>query len=165
MMEVENEKSKQLCNLNNSGLIMGLLCGTDKITWPHFLEMDRSSVELGTKKIFFCFIFIPQGQTTHTSCNGGSSAVKKVQKTTNYASVECGAKILASNPEAKVPEPCCAVFTRVHQHDTYGQMLNYFLLLNRDAVVWERYWCPCRLLCITSVEKGLRYTCVTVKRR
>ncbi|XP_060769783.1 SUN domain-containing ossification factor-like [Neoarius graeffei] len=41
-----------------------------------------------------------KSQTTHTSCNGGSSAVK-VQKTTNYASVKCGAKILASNPEAK----------------------------------------------------------------
>ncbi|KAF5898844.1 SUN domain-containing ossification factor-like isoform X1, partial [Clarias magur] len=42
-----------------------------------------------------------KSQTTHTSFNGASSVVKKVQKTTNYASVECGAKILASNPEAK----------------------------------------------------------------
>ncbi|KAI5104658.1 SUN domain-containing ossification factor isoform X7 [Silurus meridionalis] len=42
-----------------------------------------------------------KSQTTHTSYNGGSGGVKKVQKTTNYASVECGAKILASNPEAK----------------------------------------------------------------
>lgn len=46
--------------------------------------------------------FVFSGQTTHTSSNGGSSVVKKVQKTTNYASVECGAKILSSNPEAKV---------------------------------------------------------------
>nr|XP_029499221.1 SUN domain-containing ossification factor-like [Oncorhynchus nerka] len=39
---------------------------------------------------------------THISTNGGSHAVKKVQKNfNNYASVECGAKILGSNPEAK----------------------------------------------------------------
>lgn len=55
--------------------------------------------------LFRVFISTPPGQTTHTSFNGGSSVVKKVQKTTNYASVECGAKILASNPEAKVFKP------------------------------------------------------------
>lgn len=39
----------------------------------------------------------------HPSPNGGPPAVKKVQKNrNNYASVECGAKILAANPEAKV---------------------------------------------------------------
>lgn len=74
---------------------------------------DSFPVELSTKNAFF--FFTPKGQTTHTSCNGGSSAVKKVQKTTNYASVECGAKILASNPEAKVLKPaCCAVLTHFH---------------------------------------------------
>ena len=39
----------------------------------------------------------------HPSSNGGLHATKKVQKNrNNYASVECGAKILAANPEAKV---------------------------------------------------------------
>nr|XP_057924640.1 SUN domain-containing ossification factor-like isoform X2 [Doryrhamphus excisus] len=41
-------------------------------------------------------------QSTHTSTNGASNVVKKVQKNfNNYASVECGAKILGANPEAK----------------------------------------------------------------
>ncbi|KAF3699045.1 Dynamin-1 [Channa argus] len=40
--------------------------------------------------------------STHTSNNEGSHTAKKVQKNfNNYASVECGAKILGSNPEAK----------------------------------------------------------------
>lgn len=39
----------------------------------------------------------------HPSAVGGQHATKKVQKNrNNYASVECGAKILAANPEAKV---------------------------------------------------------------
>ncbi|KAI4886342.1 hypothetical protein NFI96_010916 [Prochilodus magdalenae] len=58
---------------------------------PTFDEWKKIMMEVENEK----------SQTTHTSCNGGSSTVKKVQKTTNYASVECGAKILASNPEAK----------------------------------------------------------------
>uniref|UniRef100_A0A8C5L5U1 SUN domain-containing ossification factor n=1 Tax=Jaculus jaculus TaxID=51337 RepID=A0A8C5L5U1_JACJA len=41
-------------------------------------------------------------QSLHPSSNGGPHATKKVQKNrNNYASVECGAKILAANPEAK----------------------------------------------------------------
>ncbi|XP_035375643.1 SUN domain-containing ossification factor isoform X2 [Electrophorus electricus] len=58
---------------------------------PTFDEWKKIMMEVENEK----------SQTTHTSCNGGSSTVKKVQKTTNYASVECGAKILCSNPEAK----------------------------------------------------------------
>ncbi|TTG32361.1 SUN domain-containing ossification factor [Bagarius yarrelli] len=58
---------------------------------PTFDEWKKIMMEVENEK----------SHTTHTSSNGGSSAVKKVQKTTNYASVECGAKILASNPEAK----------------------------------------------------------------
>ncbi|XP_049338814.1 SUN domain-containing ossification factor isoform X2 [Astyanax mexicanus] len=58
---------------------------------PTFDEWKKKMMEEENEK----------SQTTHTSCNGGSSTVKKVQKTTNYASVECGAKILSSNPEAK----------------------------------------------------------------
>lgn len=39
----------------------------------------------------------------HPSAVGGQHSTKKVQKNrNNYASVECGAKILAANPEAKV---------------------------------------------------------------
>ncbi|KAI5616570.1 SUN domain-containing ossification factor isoform X5 [Silurus asotus] len=56
-----------------------------------FDEWTKSMMEEETEK----------SQTTHTSYNGGSGGVTKVQKTTNYASEECGAKILASNPEAK----------------------------------------------------------------
>lgn len=42
-------------------------------------------------------------QSVHTASSGSSHAGKKVQKNfNNYASVECGAKILGSNPEAKV---------------------------------------------------------------
>lgn len=41
--------------------------------------------------------------TTHTSTHGAAHPVKKVQKNfNNYASVECGAKILGANSEAKV---------------------------------------------------------------
>lgn len=40
----------------------------------------------------------------HSSSNGSPHVVKKVQKNfkNNYASVECGAKILSANTEAKV---------------------------------------------------------------
>lgn len=39
----------------------------------------------------------------HTANSGSAHVGKKVQKNfNNYASVECGAKILGSNPEAKV---------------------------------------------------------------
>lgn len=45
----------------------------------------------------------PLALSTHTSTNGGPNVAKKVQKNfNNYASVECGAKILGANPEAKV---------------------------------------------------------------
>lgn len=44
------------------------------------------------------------GQSLHTSASGSPHPVKKVQKNfkNNYASVECGAKILSANTEAKV---------------------------------------------------------------
>lgn len=48
-------------------------------------------------------IFLFLGQSMHPSAVGGQHSTKKVQKNrNNYASVECGAKILAANPEAKV---------------------------------------------------------------
>lgn len=64
--------------------------GKDPEDMTTFDEWKKKMMEVENEK----------SQTTHISCNGGSSTVK-VQKTTNYASVECGAKILSSNPEAK----------------------------------------------------------------
>ncbi|XP_026230345.1 SUN domain-containing ossification factor-like isoform X2 [Anabas testudineus] len=59
---------------------------------PTFDEWKRKMMEVEKEKT----------QSTHTSNNGASHTVKKVQKNfNNYASVECGAKILGSNPEAK----------------------------------------------------------------
>ncbi|XP_030608044.1 SUN domain-containing ossification factor isoform X3 [Archocentrus centrarchus] len=59
---------------------------------PTFDEWKRKMMEVEKEKT----------QYTHTSNNGGSHTVKKVQKNfNNYASVECGAKILGANPEAK----------------------------------------------------------------
>ncbi|XP_033960265.1 SUN domain-containing ossification factor-like isoform X1 [Pseudochaenichthys georgianus] len=59
---------------------------------PTFDEWSRKMMEMENGKT----------QSTHTSNNGAPPVVKKVQKNfNNYASVECGAKILGSNPEAK----------------------------------------------------------------
>lgn len=59
---------------------------------PTFDEWKRKMMEVEKEKT----------QSTHTSNNVGSHTVKKVQKNfNNYASVECGAKILGANPEAK----------------------------------------------------------------
>ncbi|XP_041805585.1 SUN domain-containing ossification factor-like isoform X2 [Chelmon rostratus] len=59
---------------------------------PTFDEWKRKVMEVEKEKT----------QSTHTANNGASHTVKKVQKNfNNYASVECGAKILGANPEAK----------------------------------------------------------------
>lgn len=59
---------------------------------PTFDEWKKKVMEVEKEK----------SQSMHTSSNGGIHATKKVQKNrNNYASVECGAKILAANPEAK----------------------------------------------------------------
>ncbi|XP_037132005.1 SUN domain-containing ossification factor-like isoform X5 [Syngnathus acus] len=59
---------------------------------PTFDEWKRKMMEVENEKTL----------STHTSTNGGSNVVKKMQKNfNNYASVECGAKILGANPEAK----------------------------------------------------------------
>ncbi|KAL1279661.1 hypothetical protein QQF64_014261 [Cirrhinus molitorella] len=58
---------------------------------PTFEEWTKIMMEVENEK----------SQITHVS-NGLHAAGKKLQQTfTNYASVECGAKILSSNPEAK----------------------------------------------------------------
>lgn len=59
---------------------------------PTFDEWKRKVMEVEKEKTV----------TTHTSTNGAAHQVKKAQKNfNNYASVECGAKILGANPEAK----------------------------------------------------------------
>ncbi|XP_037681261.1 SUN domain-containing ossification factor isoform X2 [Choloepus didactylus] len=59
---------------------------------PTFDEWKKKVMEVEKEK----------SQSMHLSSNGGQHATKKVQKNrNNYASVECGAKILAANPEAK----------------------------------------------------------------
>ncbi|KAJ8388469.1 hypothetical protein AAFF_G00133450 [Aldrovandia affinis] len=60
---------------------------------PTFDEWKKKVMEVEKEK----------SQSMHSSSNGSPHAVKKVQKNfkNNYASVECGAKILSSNTEAK----------------------------------------------------------------
>lgn len=67
------------------------------------------TASISVKILFVCMvcygsnIFLFLGQSMHPSAVGGQHSTKKVQKNrNNYASVECGAKILAANPEAKV---------------------------------------------------------------
>ncbi|XP_019733491.1 SUN domain-containing ossification factor-like isoform X2 [Hippocampus comes] len=68
--------------------------GKDPEDIPTFDEWKRKMMEVENEK--------SKTLSTHTSTNGGSNVVKKVQKNfNNYASVECGAKILGANPEAK----------------------------------------------------------------
>ncbi|XP_010593244.1 SUN domain-containing ossification factor isoform X3 [Loxodonta africana] len=63
---------------------------------PTFDEWKKKVMEVEKEKN------LSAGQSMHPSSNGGQQATKKVQKNrNNYASVECGAKILAANPEAK----------------------------------------------------------------
>ncbi|XP_056132514.1 SUN domain-containing ossification factor isoform X2 [Lampris incognitus] len=60
---------------------------------PTFDEWKKQVMEVEKEK----------SQSLHTSTNGSPQPVKKVQKNfkNNYASVECGAKILSANNEAK----------------------------------------------------------------
>ncbi|XP_075895361.1 SUN domain-containing ossification factor isoform X2 [Nelusetta ayraudi] len=60
---------------------------------PTFDEWKKQVMEVEMEK----------SQSLHTSTSGGTLQVKKVQKNfkNNYASVECGAKILSANSEAK----------------------------------------------------------------
>ncbi|KAM4774268.1 SUN domain-containing ossification factor isoform 6-T6 [Cyanocitta cristata] len=60
---------------------------------PTFDEWKKKVMEVEKEK----------SQSMHPSAVGGQHSTKKVQKNrNNYASVECGAKILAANPEAKM---------------------------------------------------------------
>ncbi|XP_066547981.1 SUN domain-containing ossification factor isoform X2 [Amia ocellicauda] len=66
--------------------------GKDPGDIPTFDEWKKKVMEVEKEK----------SQSMHPSSNGSPHVVKKVQKNfNNYASVECGAKILAANTEAK----------------------------------------------------------------
>nr|XP_015211477.1 PREDICTED: SUN domain-containing ossification factor [Lepisosteus oculatus] len=66
--------------------------GKDPGDIPTFDEWKKKVMEVEKEK----------SQSMHPSSNGSPHTVKKVQKNfNNYASVECGAKILSANPEAK----------------------------------------------------------------
>lgn len=78
MMEVEKEQSKSRYE-------------------NRFFNTDR------TLSFFFSWCLSSVAMSTQPPSNGGPPALKKVPKNfNNYASVECGAKILGANTEAKV---------------------------------------------------------------
>lgn len=71
------------------------------------------------------------GQSLHTSTSGSTLQVKKVQKNfkNNYASVECGAKILSANSEAKVRNTAPLsppAYTQPHTRLTMSRFLFFF---------------------------------------
>ncbi|KAM8930620.1 SUN domain-containing ossification factor [Pelodytes ibericus] len=63
----------------------------DPVDIPTFDEWKKQVMEVEKEK----------SQSMHPSSNGGQHAVKVQKNRNNYASVECGAKILSANPEAK----------------------------------------------------------------
>lgn len=93
MMEVEKEKST--------------------INTFKWFASNWEIIQIKSAFFFLLLLFLPSiALSTHTSNNGGSHTVKKVQKNFhNYASVECGAKLLGANPEAKV---LCKLFLAFH---------------------------------------------------
>ncbi|XP_053324813.1 SUN domain-containing ossification factor isoform X2 [Spea bombifrons] len=63
----------------------------DPVDIPTFDEWKKQVMEVEKEK----------SQSMHPSSNGGQHSVKVQKNRNNYASVECGAKILSANPEAK----------------------------------------------------------------
>ncbi|XP_053549211.1 SUN domain-containing ossification factor isoform X2 [Bombina bombina] len=63
----------------------------DPVDIPTFDEWKKQVMEVEKEK----------SQSLHPSSNGGQHSVKVQKNRNNYASVECGAKILSANPEAK----------------------------------------------------------------
>ncbi|XP_077309121.1 SUN domain-containing ossification factor isoform X3 [Lithobates pipiens] len=63
----------------------------DPVDIPTFDEWKKQVMEVEKEK----------SQSSHASVNGGQHTVKVQKNRNNYASVECGAKILSANPEAK----------------------------------------------------------------
>lgn len=103
------------------------------------------------------FAFFIIALSTHTSNNGASHMVKKVQKNfNNYASVECGAKILGSNPEAKVhmilffvhhTENICIIKKMKYVNVFYQQSTSAILMENMDLYMLNpcsnKIWYAC----------------------
>lgn len=85
-------------------------CAHARCVTPSLLVRLRRTSSSSPSGVMFQTALIPvssrlcPGQSLHTSTSGGTLQVKKVQKNfkNNYASVECGAKILSANSEAKV---------------------------------------------------------------
>ncbi|XP_068095985.1 SUN domain-containing ossification factor isoform X2 [Hyperolius riggenbachi] len=102
----EPEAEKKKVHLNASGELENELTDKKDITGgdplvpgntkdpadiPTFDEWKKQVMEVEKEK----------SQSMHPSVNGGQHTVKVQKNRNNYASVECGAKILSANPEAK----------------------------------------------------------------
>ncbi|XP_069823717.1 SUN domain-containing ossification factor isoform X2 [Dendropsophus ebraccatus] len=101
---LEKEGGKQKLSLNfskelekemlNSKEVVGgdpVVPGNTKDDIPTFDEWKKQVMEVEKEK----------SQSMHPSVNGVQHTVKVQKNRNNYASVECGAKILSANPEAK----------------------------------------------------------------
>uniref|UniRef100_A0A1A8FBQ1 SUN domain containing ossification factor n=1 Tax=Nothobranchius korthausae TaxID=1143690 RepID=A0A1A8FBQ1_9TELE len=113
--EVADSKQQQRQELEEEGL--SSLVQEGNISLHHQQQMVGADVKTGdtsvpSKDDFHTFdewrkqvmeVEKEKSQTLHTSTSNGLHPVKKVQKNfkNNYASVECGAKILSANNEAK----------------------------------------------------------------
>uniref|UniRef100_A0A8C5RAD8 SUN domain-containing ossification factor n=1 Tax=Leptobrachium leishanense TaxID=445787 RepID=A0A8C5RAD8_9ANUR len=83
------EKSDQMDTAGVDPVVPG--SQKDPADIPTFDEWKKQVMEVEKEK----------SQSMHTSSNGGQHSVKVQKNRNNYASVECGAKILSANPEAK----------------------------------------------------------------
>uniref|UniRef100_A0A4W3JQI7 SUN domain containing ossification factor n=1 Tax=Callorhinchus milii TaxID=7868 RepID=A0A4W3JQI7_CALMI len=92
--DLENEENTEDTTVSKTadvGDSSSVIPSKDSGDIPSFDEWKKKVMEEEKEK----------SQSKHTT-SGGQHSVKKVQKNfNNYASVECGAKILAANPEAK----------------------------------------------------------------
>ncbi|XP_041446484.1 SUN domain-containing ossification factor isoform X2 [Xenopus laevis] len=85
----EHTEKKKADQKEATGVDLVAPGGTKDI--PTFDEWKKQVMEVEKEK----------SQSMHPSSNGGQHAVKVQKNRNNYASVECGAKILSANPEAK----------------------------------------------------------------
>ncbi|KAA8587401.1 hypothetical protein FQN60_016263 [Etheostoma spectabile] len=118
---------------------------------PTFDEWTRKMMEVENEKT----------QSTHTSNNVAPHTVKKVQKNfNNYASVECGAKILGANPEAKstsailkenmdlyMLNPCIQSFPLdEHLYAKYVKMFTKYIKVELVSHFGSEHFCPLSLI-------------------
>ncbi|XP_002934197.3 SUN domain-containing ossification factor isoform X2 [Xenopus tropicalis] len=85
----EHTEKKKMDQKEATGVDLVAPGGTKDI--PTFDEWKKQVMEVEKEK----------SQSMHPSSNGGQHTVKVQKNRNNYASVECGAKILSANPEAK----------------------------------------------------------------